>query len=166
MSNDRYDGSAVVAAPVGGPFSASAAQDPWEAGCGHVAGLPGEIDIATCGLFAALLQAAIDAGASLDEVRVDFADVRFIDVGGTRVLVAAAEALPPGRRLVVLRPPRGLARILELAFGQVRGLRLEGVRGPDGAEVEDLARTAAPPSREPRGLGAPAHAPTGPGGLG
>lgn len=149
MSNDRYDASTFVAGPIDGSVPPSAAQRSREAGSGDVAGLPGEIDIATCGRFAALLQAVIDAGASVDEVRVDLADVRFIDVRGARVLVAAAEALPPGRRLVVLHPPRGLTRILELAFGQVRGLRLEGARGPGSAEVEDVARTEAPPSREP-----------------
>lgn len=172
MSSYWYNASTsvFVEATVGGSVSTSAAEQSWEAGCCDVAGLPGEVDIATCGLFAARLQVAIDADASLDEVRVDFADVRFIGVGGTRVLVTAAEALRPGRHLVVLHPPRGLTRILELAFGQVRGLRLEGARGPDrptaGAEVEDLARTELPPSREQRGLGALAHAATGPGSLG
>lgn len=121
MSSHRCAVAAVIPASI----AASGARASSGVGGGDVAGLSGDVDIATLGLFAARLRAAIDADPSIDEVQVDFADVSFIGIGGTRLLVAAAATLRPGRQLVVLHPPWALTRILEIAFGQIRGLRLE-----------------------------------------
>ena len=49
----------------------------------------------------------------------------FIDVGGARLLVAAARELAPERQLVIHHPPRSLARILEIGWAETPGLRLD-----------------------------------------
>src|SRR5579862_9297199 len=87
----------------------------------------GEIDLATYDAFTAVVDAVIrDAGqAGSTSAHLDLAGLAFIDVGGVRVLVAAAAKLPMGRELVVHHPSAMLVRILTIGWGRAPGLRLE-----------------------------------------
>ena len=98
---------------------------------GGVVTVYGEIDVATCDLFAAVVDAVVeDAGAQ--EPRggawLDLAGVEFIGVAGARVLVEVAMRRPRGLELIVLHPPVMLSRIIEIGWGTVAGLRLERIR--------------------------------------
>ncbi|MEA2290457.1 MAG: hypothetical protein QOD55_2454 [Solirubrobacteraceae bacterium] len=68
--------------------------------------LRGELDLATAPELEELLEARIDDG----EVVVDLRDLEFMDSSGVRVLVAAhARAGRAGTRLILVRPARGSA---------------------------------------------------------
>lgn len=91
----------------------------------------GEVDIASCDLFAAVINALVervDARATRRRPCLDLSGVEFIDVAGTRALVAAASGRSPGGELIVYHPPATLARIIEIGWGAVPGLRLDQSR--------------------------------------
>lgn len=78
--------------------------------------LAGEADRASLGRLRAAL-AGLPAG---EVVQLDLARLRFIDVAGTRELMAITQTTPP-RRLVLLDPPLPMRRIISLLWpaGQV-----------------------------------------------
>lgn len=115
----------------------------WSTCTGVVVAIHGEVDIATCDVFAAMVQAAIrhaEDGEGQREVHVDLGGLDFIGVSGARALVTAGLGRAPGHQLVVHRPPALLARILETGWGPLTGLRLEAAEVPG---TERRATTAA-----------------------
>lgn len=100
----------------------------WSQRRGGVVRVYGEIDMATCDLFAAVVSAVVeeaDARESRDGAHLDLAGLEFIGVAGARVLVVAAMARLRGLELSVYHPPVMLARIIEICWGKVPGLRIE-----------------------------------------
>jgi anti-anti-sigma factor len=72
----------------------------------------GEVDLATMAAFEQTLERGIDADRDLV---VDLSELTFIDAAGLRALAAAADHLRRGgRRLRLVRPTRGLGRLLHL----------------------------------------------------
>ncbi|MHB1930493.1 MAG: STAS domain-containing protein [Acidimicrobiales bacterium] len=111
----------------------------------------GEVDIATRDQLGAALTAVTehaDATMAAGEVHLDVAGLRFIDVGGVRVLVTAAARRPPGRGLVLHHPAATLVRILELSWRHAPGLRLEH---DPAAGASLLTTTSADERRVPDG---------------
>ena len=91
----------------------------------HAAGdgrwrLGGEVDLTT----AEALEVALSALPVGQELHLDLAELAFIDVRGTRTLVAAAARLAPEHRLVLHDPPAGLQRILEVCWPDAAGLEV------------------------------------------
>lgn len=93
---------------------------------GAVTSVHGEIDLTTRTEFARIVSDATKLAADndADETHLDLGDVRFIDVTGVAVLVAAAAERAPGA-IVIHQPHPILIRILDLVWGPVAGLRLE-----------------------------------------
>jgi anti-sigma B factor antagonist len=83
--------------------------------------LTGELDAHT----APLLTDALDPFSSVDDVRIDFAGVEFMDSSGLRVLVEAHQNAVDGHRaLTIERPSRTVHRLLEIS-GLIDHLRVE-----------------------------------------
>ena len=103
----------------------------WACDTGGVVTVHGEVDIASCDLFDAIVKTAVEhadgrGGSGMHhEAHLDLTGVRFIDVAGTRVLVTAATAQHHDLELVVHHPPAMLVRILQLGWGHVSRLRFE-----------------------------------------
>jgi anti-anti-sigma regulatory factor len=74
-----------------------------------VVSLAGELDVDTSAYLAARL-GEVDADGG--DLVVLTRDLRFVGVAGCRALVRAAEALPPGRRLLLPDPSAPLVRVL------------------------------------------------------
>jgi anti-anti-sigma factor len=72
----------------------------------------GDIDLSNAAAWQAALAAAADRA---DEMRLDLADVGFIDVQGVRALVRTAAGMADGQRLVVDSAPPELLRMLRLS---------------------------------------------------
>ena len=71
------------------------------------------------------LETALDSWADHDtDLHLDLSELDFIDTGSTRLLVAAAARLSPGRRLFLHHPPRHLQRILALLWPDAPGIEL------------------------------------------
>jgi anti-anti-sigma factor len=80
----------------------------------HALYVAGEIDVATAPQLQHELEAIIET-SDVPAIRVDLADVSFMDSSGLHVLVAAHAALEKsGRTLFVSRPRPTQARLLEL----------------------------------------------------
>lgn len=132
----RSDGVRMVSGRVGpAPL--------WSTCTGDVMAIHGEVDVSTCELFASMVEEALDraeGGGAQHEIHVDLGGLDFIDVSGARVLVVAGAGLSLGSQLVIDRPPALLARILEVGWCPVTGLRLgprEPTGGPGSAAVGD-----------------------------
>ena len=87
---------------------------------------PAEIDVGSAFRLSTAISDAYAAGAEL--VTVDFADVRFCDSTGLRVLVEAAKlARSLGRRFAIAHPTARLLRLAEIVgASDVLGLPLPG----------------------------------------
>lgn len=71
--------------------------------------LVGEVDLATAPVLAGALDELVRGDG---DVHLDLAQLRFVDVSGASVVVAAAAELGAGRKLVLHRPPVALSQIL------------------------------------------------------
>jgi anti-anti-sigma factor len=99
---------------------------------GHVsARVTGELDLATAPDLRQRLEAVIDAGTG--DLKLDLAEVTFLDSSGLVVLLAARQRLhDTNRRLTVLHASRSVHRVFE-----VSGLLdVLDVRPDDGAAVD------------------------------
>lgn len=94
--------------------------------------------------------AALPAGDG-DEVILDLAGLRFIDLAGARTLMALTQR-SPGLRLVLYDPPVSLRSLIELLWPDAR-VELRSSRRPDGK-----ARLGALP--DPDGQGPAAAGPS------
>ncbi|MFB4317075.1 STAS domain-containing protein [Actinomadura sp. 21ATH] len=104
----------------------------------------GEVDAGTRAAFSQVLRTAV--GRARQDLHVDLSRLQHIDLGGLRVLAAAANALDGELTLVLAPLPSRLRRLIELAgWDDVEKLRM----GP-----------------EPSGRGREAEPDTGPGGPG
>jgi anti-anti-sigma factor len=83
----------------------------------------GDIDLSNTRAW----QSALTAIAGrVDEVRLDLADLGFIDVQGVRALARTAAGMAAGHRLVIDSAPPELLRILRLSgWGHIANLVLE-----------------------------------------
>lgn len=80
---------------------------------GPVIVLSGEADLASAGQLSALITAQLARGTR--QLTVDVSGLRFADSATVRTLALAARALRErGGNLVLLRPQRPVARVLEL----------------------------------------------------
>jgi anti-anti-sigma factor len=116
----------------------------WTRRSAEIVTVHGEIDTATCELFASVVRAVLedaDAGEPPGDAHLDLAGVDFIGVAGIRVLVGAATKRPPGLELIVYHPPVLLERVIKIGWGDVSGLRLEAPPLP--RQSPDLRRVAA-----------------------
>jgi anti-anti-sigma factor len=92
---------------------------------GPVLVLSGETDLMSSGQLSDLLTAQLSAGAQ--NLLVDVSGLRFADSASVRALVLAAKALRErGGSLVLIRPQRAVARVLEL-MGVTQVLVVQGV---------------------------------------
>lgn len=73
--------------------------------------LIGDVDASNVTAFADALRAAISHGG---DVHLDLGGLLFCDLGGLHVIVRSAQALGPGRRLLLHGIPRQLERALEI----------------------------------------------------
>jgi anti-anti-sigma factor len=87
----------------------------------------GEVDAATRAAFSQVLQTAV--GRARQDLHVDLSRLRHIDLGGLRVLAAAANALEGELTLVLAPLPARMRRLIELA-GWDDGGKLRLDRGP------------------------------------
>ena len=83
--------------------------------------LVGEVDLATAPDLEAALDELLDGG---QDVHLDLAELRFVDIGGAAVLVAAAARLAPGRSLVLHDPPPALREIVDRFWSGVVRIQL------------------------------------------
>lgn len=75
----------------------------------------GEVDLVTCDLLAAALDAALGTATVDHELALDLAELEFIDVAGTRMLLRATVDLrAAGGRLLLRNVQRPVARALHL----------------------------------------------------
>lgn len=80
---------------------------------GPVVILSGEADLTSVGQLSALITAQLSGGTR--QLTVDVSGLRFADTASIRTLVLAARTLNErGGSLVLLRPQRPLARVLDL----------------------------------------------------
>lgn len=89
---------------------------------GTGARLSGEIDLATAEVLAKALDELVHRGG---DVHLDLADLRFVDVSGVAVVVAAAAELDSGRTVVLHHPPPALSQILNRFWPDVAHLRVD-----------------------------------------
>lgn len=83
--------------------------------------LIGDVDLAT----AAALAAALGEFAHGDgDLHLDLAELRFVDVSGASVLVAAANQLGANRALVLHNPPPVLSQILDRFWPDAVGIQV------------------------------------------
>jgi anti-sigma B factor antagonist len=81
--------------------------------------LEGEIDLVTIGILRDALDDAIGSGVTT----IDLSGVDFMDSTGVHALVATASSLNGQGPLVLLRPSRSIARLLDIALpGAIPGL--------------------------------------------
>jgi anti-anti-sigma factor len=81
--------------------------------------LEGEIDLVTIGILRDALDDAIGSGVTT----IDLSGVDFMDSTGVHALVATASSLNGQGPLVLLRPSRSIARLLDIALpGAMPGL--------------------------------------------
>lgn len=83
--------------------------------------LVGDVDLATVDELRAAL-AAVDPPRDL---RLELADLHFIDVAGTAALVHEAARLGDGHAIVLRDPPYALLRILDVLWRSHPGIRME-----------------------------------------
>lgn len=84
--------------------------------------LVGEIDLATAPDLEAALDELLDGGG---DVHLDLAELRFVDIKGAAVLVAAAARLAPDCSLVLHDPPPALCEIVDRFWSGVVRIRLD-----------------------------------------
>jgi anti-anti-sigma factor len=94
----------------------------------------GELDVASAGVVAAALAAAERTGCPT--VVVDVARLRFLDLSGARVLLAAAEGLQVDGRVLLLRRPTHAVTLLLDAAGLAGALPVAGGGEADVAPPE------------------------------
>lgn len=73
--------------------------------------LAGEVDLSTREVLRTALD---DARHNPDDLHLELADLRFIDIGGVQIVLLAAQRLDPGQRMVVHRAPQSLRLALDL----------------------------------------------------
>lgn len=103
--------------------------------------LEGEVDLFNTEQLRAALAALPPAGS--EEVILDLAGLRFIDIAGTRTLMARAQS--PGLRLVLYDPPASLRYLIGLLWPDAR-VEVRRSHGPDG-----VTRTAGAPQPDGQG---------------
>jgi anti-anti-sigma factor len=107
---------------------------------GSVVVLSGEADLASAGELSELLTAQLAGG--VQRLMVDLSGLRFADSASVRALVLAGKTLRDrGGALVLARPQRAVARVLEL-MGVDQLLVVQGGAGPGGLEAAELRRAA------------------------
>jgi anti-anti-sigma factor len=107
---------------------------------GPVVVLSGEADLASAGELSDLLTAQLAGG--VQRLMVDLSGLRFADSASVRALVLAGRTLRErGGELVLARPQRAVARVLEL-MGVDQLLVVQGGAGPDSLEAAELRRPA------------------------
>jgi anti-sigma B factor antagonist len=108
--------------------------------CGPVVMLSGEADLASARELSDLLTAQLAGG--VQRLMVDLSGLRFADSASVRALVLAGKTLRErGGALVLARPQRAVARVLEL-MGVDQLLVVQGGAGPGGLEAAELRRAA------------------------
>jgi len=107
---------------------------------GPVVLLSGEADLASARELSELLTAQLAGG--VQRLMVDLSGLRFADSASVRALVLAGKTLRErGGALVLARPQRAVARVLEL-MGVDQLLVVQGGAGPGGLEAAELGRAA------------------------
>jgi anti-sigma B factor antagonist len=107
---------------------------------GPVVVLSGEADLASAGELSELLTAQLAGG--VQRLMVDLSGLRFADSASVRTLVLAGKTLRErGGALVLARPQRAVARVLEL-MGVDQLLVVQGGAGQGGLEAAELRRAA------------------------
>lgn len=84
----------------------------------------GEIDLVSHGMWERALRGAL-AGWTGD-VHLDLTGLRFIDAGGTTLLIQVAISSAGGQRFVLHDPPPCLRRVLKLLWPDVTAVVIEG----------------------------------------
>src|SRR5688572_33304595 len=77
----------------------------------------GTLDLTTSSLMESSLRRLLTTG---HDVHLDLSGLIFADVSGATVLATSAQRMPPGRRLVLERPPPQLRRMIELFWPDLR----------------------------------------------
>ncbi|MFI0352104.1 STAS domain-containing protein [Actinomadura sp. 9N407] len=92
--------------------------------------IEGEVDAGTRAAFSQVLHTAV--GRARQDLHVDLSRLSHIDLGGLRVLAAAADALEGELSLVLAPLPPRLRRLIELAgWDDIDKLRLDRDRDRD-----------------------------------
>jgi len=88
----------------------------------------GEVVLTTRAEWVRALQRAVREGEGMREgeqvYRLELSALTFVDVAGASALVATAQALEEGRRIVLHRPPPTLSRLLELFWPDLRAIEV------------------------------------------
>ncbi|WP_165975627.1 STAS domain-containing protein [Actinomadura rubrisoli] len=84
----------------------------------------GQIDVRSRDLWESALERLADAGPP--EIRLELAELETVDAGGAAALVAAADRLDGGGRVVLCDPPRALCRILQVLWPDATGIEVWG----------------------------------------
>ena len=100
---------------------------------GPVVILSGEADLTSVGQLSALITAQLSGGTR--QLTVDVSGLRFADTASIRTLALAARTLKErGGSLVLLRPQRALARMLELLGAAQMFMICGETHGESGSE--------------------------------
>jgi anti-anti-sigma regulatory factor len=88
----------------------------------------GEVGLTTRAEWMSALERAVRDGEDMREgervYRLELSALTFVDAAGASVLVATAQALEEGRRIVLHRPPPALSWLLELFWPDVRAIEV------------------------------------------
>ena len=110
--------------------------------------LSGEADISSAGQLSDLLTAQLSGGAQ--RLMVDVSELRFADSASVRALVLAGKTLRErGGTLVIARPQRAVARLLEL-MGVDELLVVQGGAASE-AKIKDCGTRESDEERRPPG---------------
>jgi anti-anti-sigma factor len=78
----------------------------------RVAVLRGELDLSSVEMLTCAVRPLVTRGGDLE---IDMEAVRFVDSTGLQGLLSLAEMLGPDGRVTIVRPRRGLCRLLDIA---------------------------------------------------
>jgi anti-anti-sigma regulatory factor len=89
----------------------------------------GEVGLMTRAEWVRALERAVREGEGMREgeqvlYRLELSALTFVDVAGADALVATAQALREGGRIVLHRPPPALSRLLELFWPDLRAIEV------------------------------------------
>ncbi|WP_369275568.1 STAS domain-containing protein [Streptomyces sp. R11] len=82
----------------------------------------GEITLATRRDWEQMLDGLARSGAPV--CHLELSAVTFADVAGVSALAVTAHDLPPGRRIVVERPPASMRRVLEMFWPKLHAIEV------------------------------------------